>query len=216
MATKLGIINGALRHLRNGKLSASEVASNGREAARLANDIYDDGFVRGCLEDGAWRFAIRARQITADPGIDPRFDGQGLKYAFEKSSDWVRTVGIYIDAHMGCPHDRYFDEAGYLFSDLDTLYVRHVSDDASFGGNLAIWPRSFADYAEFKLASRMAGPLTGDGKDMMEAAKQVLSSAKGIDVLNEPTRQMPHGSWVRARFGGTGYGRFGSLGYPRF
>jgi len=215
-ATKLGVINDSLRLLRNGKLSASELAGNTREPARLANDIWDNDFVRGCLEDGCWRFALRACQILYEPGIDPQFNGQGLQYAYQKADDWIRTIGVFVDAHMQCPHDCYYDEAGFLFSDLDTLYVRYISDDVSFGGNLAIWPRSFQDYASAKLASRMAGPLTDDGRSMMGLAAQVLSDARGKDVVNEPTRTMPAGSWVRARAGASDYNRFGPRGFPSF
>lgn len=200
-ATKLSTINGALRLIKAGKLSATELANNTREPARVANEVWDQDFVRGCLESGAWRFAIRSRMITADPGIDPQFDGEGYQFAFEKSTDWVRTTGVYSDAGMRCAFSDYRDETGYIFCNLDVLYVSHISDDASFGGNLAGWPMSFREFVEAKLASKIAGPLTQEGRDMMSLANITLRQAIGKDVINEPARRQQTGSWVRARIG---------------
>lgn len=201
-ATKLSLINGALRLLRKGKLSAGELSGNTREPARVANEVWDGDFVRGCLEAGAWRFAIRSRQITPDPGIDPQFEDGGYEFAYEKSSDWLRTTGIYSDPQMRCAFSDYRDEVGYLFASVDTLYVSHISDDAIFGGNMAGWPRSFQEYVEAKLAYEIAGPLTQEGGDMLSLAKMRLREAIGKDVINEPARRQQVGTWVRARFSG--------------
>ena len=145
-STKLSLVNGALRLLKQRKLTESELSSNSREPARAANDVFDADFVRGCLEAGNWRFATRSRQIIADPGIDPQFDDGGYLYAYEKDSDWLRTVGIFSDANMLINYNDYNEEAGYIFANIDTLYVRYISDDASFGGDMSRWPRSFQEY----------------------------------------------------------------------
>lgn len=200
-ATKLSLVNGALRLLKTRKLTASELATNGREPARAANDAWDADFVRGCLEQGNWRFAIRSRQIVADPGIDPQFDDGGYRYAFQKDTDWLRTAGVFVDADMQMPYHEYHDEAGYLFANVDTLYVRYVSDDADFGGDMSRWPRSFQEYVEAKLASEIAGPMTQGGQDTRDLADARLKDAQAKDVINEPTRRPQPSSWVRARFG---------------
>lgn len=200
-ATKLSLVNGALALLKTRKLTAAELAGNLREPARAANDAWDRDFVRGCLEEGNWRFAIRSRQLVADPGIDPAFDDGGYLYAFAKDTDWLRWAGVFSDADMKIPYDDYNDEAGYLFANVDTLYVRYVSDDASFGGDLSRWPRSFQQYVEAKLAFEIAGPLTQEAGDMQGLARDRLKDAQAKDVINEPTRQQPVSSWVRARFG---------------
>lgn len=200
-ATKLSTVNGALRLLKVGKLSASELANNTREPARVANDTWDADFVRGCLEAGAWRFAIRSRMLLADPGIDPQFDGEGYQFAFAKDTDWVRTTGVYSDAGMKCAFSDYRDEAGVIYASLDTIYVSYISDDASFGGNMAGWPRSFQEFVEAKLASEIAGPLTQESRDMMGLADLRLRKAIGKDVVNEPARRQQPGTWVRARIG---------------
>lgn len=201
-ATKLSLINGAQRLLKVRKLTAAELASNLREPARIANDAFDADLIRGCLEAGAWRFAIRSQQIFADPGIDPQFDTGGLQFAFQKPTDWVRTVGMFSDADMQCQYEMYNDEAGFLFADLDTLYWRYISDDADFGSNYTLWPRSFQEYFEAKLASVIAGPMTQSGQEMMQLSEIMLGKALSKDVLNEPTRQQPLSSWARSRLSG--------------
>lgn len=211
--TKLSLVNGAMRLLKTRKLTAAELAGNTRESARVANDVFDADFVRGCLEAGNWRFAVRSRQITADPGIDPQFDGAGgYLYAFAKSDDWLRTCGVFSDADMRQTYRDYNDEAGYIFANVDTLYVRHISDDVSFGGNLAIWPRSFQEYAEAKLAANVAGPMTQEAESLEALAARRLAAAISKDVINEGTKTQQPSSWVRARFGGgqNGQRRLGS------
>lgn len=209
MTSKLGVINGAMRLLKSRKMTDAELAGNTRESARIANEVWDADFVRGCLEAGNWRFAVRSRQITADPGIDPQFDGEGgYQYAFEKDTDWLRTCGVFRDADMCEAYNDYNDEAGFIFANVDTLYVRYISDDASFGGSMSLWPRSFQEYAEAKLASGIAGPLTQQSQELDDLAARKLAAATAKDVINEPTRRQPYSSWVRARFSG-GYDRSG-------
>jgi hypothetical protein len=43
----------------------------------------------------------------------------------------VLTSGVFQDEFMRTPLTDYADEAGYWFSDYDTIYVRYVSDDAA-------------------------------------------------------------------------------------
>jgi hypothetical protein len=204
-ATKLTVANGAMRLLKTRKLTAAELSGNTRESARVVNEVWDGDFVRGILEAGNWRFAVRSRQITADPGIDPQFDGEGgYLYAYAKSDDWLRTCGVFSDPDMRQTCSDYNDEAGYIFANVDTLYVRHISDDVSFGGNLAIWPRSFQEFAEAKLAANVAGPMTQEAESLEALAARRLAAAISKDVINEPTRRQQHSSWVRARFSGGG------------
>jgi hypothetical protein len=203
MTTKLSLINNALRLLKTRKLTESELVNNSREPARISNEAWDADFVRGCLERGNWRFAIRARQILADAGIDPQFDGSGFQYAFAKDEDWVRTVGVYSDPNMQTSYNDYNDESGYLFANVDTLYVRFVSDDSGYGGDLSKWPRSFQKFAEADLASLIAGPMTQSGAEMLDLSDRYLKDALSLDVFNEPSRRAPYSSWVSARMGGS-------------
>src|SRR3546814_19989104 len=48
------------------------------------------------------------------------------------------------------------DEGGFWFSDLATIYVRYVSDDASFGLDMSLWPVNFTRLVEAYLADQIA------------------------------------------------------------
>jgi hypothetical protein len=198
-ATKISTINSALRLLKTRKLTDAELAGNLREPARIANDIFDADFVRGCLEAGAWRFALRSQQIFASPSITPDF---GFEFAFEKGTDWLRTVGVYDQGDMNQPWSDYRDEATVIYTSIDTLFVTYVSSDVDFGADFAKWPRSFQEFVEAKLASLMAGPMTQEGQEMMSLSDLYLKRAIGKDVINEPARRQQPGTWVRARIAG--------------
>ena len=99
------------------------------------------------------------------------------------------------------------DEKGYWFADITPLYVRYVSNDASYGLDLTAWPESFTRFVELSLAYRVALGVTGSestrdrvGGDMKKAEK----IAKSRDAMNDPPAFMPTGSWSRARMGDAG------------
>jgi hypothetical protein len=199
MATKLSLFNGALRHLKERKLTAGEVTGNSREAARVLNDVWDDGAVRACLEAGLWKFATRTVMLDASPSIEPDF---GYQYGFDKPTDFVRTAGVWEDEHMRQPLRTYREEGGFWFSSLETMFVSYVSDDNAFGNDMSLWPQSFIDFVEVHLASKVAGPLSEIGQQMLGLRQKMLSEANGLDAMGDPSKRLPVGSWSNARTGG--------------
>lgn len=197
MATKLQIYNGALRNLKETRLTSLTEA---REARYLLDDVYGSGAVRYCLEQGLWRFAIRARKVEADSDIDPEF---GYEYAFAIPSDHVRTVEVSSDEYFSLPLLSYRYENGYWYSDVDTIYIRYVSDDASYGGNLSLWSEGFRHFFELYLAWQISGNFTGaEGETIEKKMRRQLSSARSKDAMNEPAKFKPIGRWVAARMNG--------------
>ena len=197
MATKLGLYNASLRELGERKLSGLTEA---REPRRVLDDIYDATLLY-CLEQGAWNFAVRTVEIEPDAGVSTDF---GYAYAFTKPTDWLRTIGLSGDEYLKDPLLEYVDEKGYWFTDITPLYVRYVSDDASYGLDLTAWPESFTRFVELTLAYRAALGVTGSEStrerceaDMRKAEK----IAKARDAMNDPPAFMPAGSWSRARTG---------------
>lgn len=201
MTTQLSLYNNALvKHLGERKLSS---LSENRKSRRVLDLAWDADFVNGVLEDGFWNFATRTIESNYDTDIDPSF---GYKYGHEKPSDWVRTSALSLSDFFGDPLVAYNDEAGYWWVDQPIIFVRYVSDDAAYGGNLASWPESVSDYAELKLASLACMSITQDKglKNELEAkADRQLKIAKGRDAMNDPVKFPPTGSWVRARRGNT-------------
>lgn len=177
--------------------------SEPREARYVLDQAWDAGAVDYCLEQGLWNFAMRSVAIEYSASVEPPF---GFARAFEKPTDFIRSVAVCSDEFFKEPLLQYVDEAGFWFSDLDTLYIRFVSNDASYGGDYSLWPRTFAKYVAYYLASQVTPKLTQDkGKraEIIAEMKRVLIGAKNKDAMAEPTSFPPRGSWVRARSRGT-------------
>ena len=195
-ATRLSLYQGALRAL--GARSITALTEN-RESRRVLDQIWNDGAVADCLEQGYWKWAIRTQEITYDSSIDPDY---GYQYAFAQPSDFVRLYSICSDENFDNPITRYVDEAGYWYSDYDTIYVQYVSDDSNYGTNYSLWAGSFTSYVELYLASEGCVRITqSDTKQdrIDKRLKAALLSARSKDALKNPVKFMHPGSWSSAR-----------------
>lgn len=197
-ATRLKLYNGALMIC--GERPLASLTEN-REPRRLLDAVWQDNGVRRCLEQAQWKFAMRASHFTYSTNISPAF---GYAYGFAKPADWVATSGLCSDERFRTPLLQYKDETGYWFADLQDIYVRYVSDDENYGGNLAGWTDTFTEYVEHYFASRIIWRLAG-GLDRVDkigrAAKLALGVAKNKDAMADPTKIPPIGAWPGARVG---------------
>lgn len=211
MATKLGIYNQALtEHLGERKL-ASLTAS--RAARRKLDTIWDNEFVKNCLEAGQWFFATRTVLMDYNPDYDPEF---GYRYVFDRPTDWVRTTGIAVDEIFRNSILRYSDESDFISCDMTSIYFRYISDDAEWGGDLSRWPKSFSDYVAGELARRAGMSITqnvGLVNKLEAASEKLLKKARSKDALNQPTKFPQYSSWLTSRgmTGRNGRERGGSL-----
>jgi hypothetical protein len=197
--TRLTLYNGALRLLGERQLAS---LSENREPRRMLDAAWDDGAVNAALEAGQWLFACRGMQYDYSPSVEPSF---GYRRAFNKPDDFVRTVAVCSDEYFTAPLTKYSDEAGYWFADLDTLYIKYVSNDAAYGGDMSRWPQSFVKYFEAVLAAAIAMPLKQNRSsllDMEEIAKSRLVQAKSQNAMAEPAKFLPQSSWVASRGSG--------------
>ncbi len=199
MSSRLQLYNGALLVLGSRKLAS---LSENRESRRVMDDIWARGGVRTVLSMGLWNFAMRTAQLDRSPSVEPEF---GLAYAFDKSTDWVRTAAMCSDEYFNEPLIDYNDERQFIYSDTDPLYAKWVSDDEDYGGDLSLWPENFSRYAEHWFAHAACERLTqGRSKkaDIAVAMKKALSQASSTDAMDDPTKFLPPGSWSRARHRG--------------
>jgi len=201
--TRLKLYNAALRLCGHSRLAALSDEVEGR---RLLDDVWDDDGIRKVLEAGLWRFAMRSQELDYEPTVSPQF---GHTRAFLKGTDWVRTAAVCNDEFFVSPLLNYQDEGDMIFADLDTIWVRFVSDDIDFGGDLANWPGSFQDYAAAYFAYQIIPKLTSD-KDKISFLQHptqptrgylpaALRTARSRDAQKDPTQFPPQGTWVRAR-----------------
>lgn len=180
------------------------------ETRRLLDQVWTNNGVRKCLEMGQWFFAMRTIQIDYDTAIEPTY---GYARAFTKPTDWVITTAVCQDEFFAVPLTQYTDEAGYWYSDLDTIYVRYVSDDANYGGNLSGWPTSFQEFVAAHFASRVVLKISNDEKRVgmvLALRERLLRTAKSRAAMALPTRFAAQGGWTSARTGGGGRGDRGN------
>lgn len=197
MTDRLTIYNNAL--LIAGERALSSLTED-REPRRLLDQVWNSNGVKKCLSQGQWKFAIRAMMIDYDPSIEPDF---GYRRAFEKPTDWVVTSAVCQDEYFRQPLLGYFDEAQYWYADLDTIYVRYVSDDAGYGLDLNKWPDLFEEFVSTFFASKIVVKLA-NGQDKLKnifgLLKKAKSEAKSADAMADPTKFPAPGEWVRARY----------------
>lgn len=203
MATKLGIYNGALRHLKSERLVT--VTDAGKKRYEL-DAAYDDA-VEWCLEQSLWNFATRAVELTHDGAYDPDW---GYAYSFDKPTDWVRTAALSTDEYGAVPLLSYEDRDDVWLADVTPLYLWYVSNHATEGGGLLTrWPQTFAEFVSLRLAYMTCGVITG-GTEMTDTLEKRMIRAKrdaaNKDAMNQPSAKFPPaGSLVRSR-GGAGLG----------
>lgn len=206
MATsRLKIYNGAL--LLCGDKSLANLTEN-REPRYLLDEVWNDDGVRYCLEQAQWHFAMRASRLDYNPAITPDW---GFQRAFDKPTDWVATSGVFYDEYMRSPLLQYADEVAYWFADVDEIYVKYVSDDASYGNDLAKWPASFTDYVKAYFAYRIVRKLPGGAEKVEDIKKELgktLVTAKNRAAMTQPATFPSRGTWAAARHAGRRAGRW--------
>jgi hypothetical protein len=199
MASLINVYNQALRLIGEQRLTST---SEARDTRHHLDDAYTNVVAR-CLTYGYWNFALRSVQIASSDSLTPEF---GFTYAFEKPTDWIRTFIISSSPHMNewLLHVR--DENGVWYSDIDPMWVKYVSNDASYGLDLAKWTPLFEDYVASELALDVClsiGSLSDSKvKRLEDRVNWYRGNAESKDAMDEPPMFPPEGTWVRARGGG--------------
>lgn len=182
-----------------GKLSS--VTANRPERHAL-DSVWDEDPVKQMLEEAQWTFATRTLEWNYDSSVEPDF---GYRRAFTKPSDYVRTTAFCSDEYFHHPMTRYADEGGYWFCDLDTIYIKFVSDDASYGRDYSLWTELFRNCVASKMAVELCLALTKSQSTTDKVEKKhgkYVKDAKSLDAMNQPTQFSPPGSWTRSRRAG--------------
>lgn len=198
-AVRLGFYNEALRLLGERPLASLTEA---REPRRILDSVWDAGAIDYVLEQGQWQFAMRTIQITFSPSVEPPF---GYRYAFDKPEDLIRTVAVCTDEFFQQPNLYHTDEAGFWFADDETLFVKYVSNHVNYGYDLSRWPQAFQKYVAAYFASEACVALNKSDsteQKILQKLDKRHKDAMSKDAMSEPTKMLPMGTWVNARFGG--------------
>lgn len=204
---RLALYNGAL--MLAGETFLATLTEQ-REPRRLLDQVWDVGGVRACIEKAQWHFAMRAVRLDHDPAYARDW---GYAYAFSKADDWVQTSAVCSDEFFRTPITSYQDEVGYWYADVDPIYIRYVSDDAAFGGNMSKWPASFCNFVKCYFASEILPKLAGDRAEQMRRIMGppgqpekgqlhiTFHMAKSSAAFGQPTQYPAQGAWSSARRG---------------
>lgn len=195
MTSKLSIFNSCLLHLEERGLST--LSETGPRKTAL-DDAWSDT-VAYCIEAGYWTFAMRTNQIYKNDSATPGF---GPANSFTKPSDWVRTYRISDTENLETPLLDLIDEGGVWYSNSDPLYVKYVSNDASYGNDMSLWPSTFAEYVANRLAVKTCVRITGNGTRLdllLKLEDRARRKAADKDAMNEPPTQPIRGSWANSR-----------------
>ena len=201
MADQLKIYNMALLMIGQNPLSA---LTDTNENRRILDQIWnnDPPATDSWLEQGFWNFAMRTRKAAYDPDYDPDY---GFKYVYQIPSDLVRMNQMSANEYFRGPQIDFKEEGGFWFCDYQEIYLRYVSNDNSYGGNLSLWPASFTKFCESDLAFMAAHRIDSGQLDRLYGIRRkALTDARSKDAMREPTGQQYHGSWVQARVSGNG------------
>lgn len=153
MTDKLTIYNGALAKI--GSRALASLAEQ-RESRRALDWAWAKGIPQGALQKGLWEWASRSVVIGYSDTIEPAF---GLRRAFEKPDDFVRTLSLCTDEMFTAPLMQFQYDKDYWYADVDEIYVRYVSDDDELGMDLSRWPLDFATLVETMMAAEVCEQL---------------------------------------------------------
>ena len=187
------------------KQNAVDVTTTEDSAFVNVLDLVYDRVLAFCLCEGDWNFATRTVSIEASTDVTSAISD--YSYAIEKPSDYAgRIVAISGNQRFDPPLDDYHEDgglSGYIWCDVDPLYLRYISDGVEFGLNLADWSPAFERYVEYELAWRIAPQLTSmsanEKEEFRKERKRALRDAQAKDARNQGVQPLPQGRLVQAR-----------------
>lgn len=153
------------------------------------------GVVAQVLEDLGWTFGVTSVQLTYNPSLEPDW---GYTRVFDKPTNIHRIDGIFHDDRFTTPIRHYEEEEDYWFCDVDTIYVKYVSEE--YLTNPVNWPQYFKNLIASELAL-LAGPSIqgANVENAMRMHDKRRREAESTDAMRGPPQTLPRGSWVRSR-----------------
>jgi hypothetical protein len=200
VTTKLELYNKAAQNLSQERLSSV----NDDVQLKRELDANYDNVLQQALEMGLWKWGLRSVQLSYDPSIDTSTFG-GLGYGFTLPSDFVRIGAIAIDPYFRNELMDYelTGPGKTLYTAQSAIYLKYVSNGATFGLDLASWPETFAEGVGHLLAASVALSITksrSDRDDEQKDGEKAIAQAKVRHAVDDRVKQKPVGRLVRSRF----------------
>lgn len=195
MASTVQIANRALTKL--GAATITDMLDN-TKSARVMNGMFD--IVRDAeLAAQPWSFASKRVELPASSTAPP----YGWARAFPLPSDYLRLIEVgedyvYYDTDTGA---LFQVEGGSILTDqASPLQVRYTSRVTNSG----LFPALFIEALACRLAAEACESITQSASKREQAwaeHKQAVREARRANAFEQPPRQLPATSWVRAMFG---------------
>lgn len=171
----LNIYNGALQIL-----GEREVLSNADDSLRrIALDSalgasYEA--VDACLELSRPRFATVVDKITSSsPGVEHDYT-----HVFTVAADYISILGLYQDAILDQPINRYFIEGRKIAANYSTIYLRYIQRDPTN----ANWTPAFKRLVSAYLAKEIAPQIIAERLGSMEPSSTYSTKSVMTAELN--------------------------------
>lgn len=172
---KLALYNDAVLLLGERKLSSLVEA---RESRYQLDSAWDMGAVDYCLEI----IKPSSQRLTAKLNSPSVSAVHGLDSVHTLPSDYIATVGVYLDDKLDQPISRYMIDGATLICEFDTVYLRYVSNSYA----ASTYNLSFAKVISSYLAREIAGKIAPEQFTRVDGLfKEYASSALSIESEKE-------------------------------
>lgn len=196
MASKGGVINAALHHIRESE-SQNPLTDNNTWVQRVRNRY--DAKVQLLFEKHPWNFCSKVQALTASEPAPA-----GWAFGFNKPAKcWriVRVTDSLANMDPQCLTIPYEDMGGRILSNCASTYLKFISGDwLTLEGS---WPQVFADAVAAEIACAV-GPVTEGDEGTIDRlkleARTTLRDAKNWDAQQNPIWEPPPSRWQVARF----------------
>lgn len=166
-------------------------------AARSIRSVWD--VVRqDALRAGEWNFAILRAELGAEVGLTAG-ELHPYSYGFPLPTDFLRLVEVMYPPDL---RDSYSIERGRILGhSLGPIYIRYVADTPETGRWDASFVKAFAHLLAYQIAERITGDRARKS-DCWSGYRAAISSALGIDAVENPPVVTYEDDWITARVGG--------------
>lgn len=190
--TRTQIANMALGHIGTYRINAYTEDSNEAVAVR---EVYERVKL-DLLASAPWDFAIDQQQLGR-VGATPV---TRYTYAYNKPTNWLRTVALSEYSDMGIPLLEYRDIAGTIQTNAEYVFMEYVSSAAGE----EVFSVPFVTAFTFGIAVECCKKINASDQQKDYLAKQFdreKVKALMLEAMHQPPIAIPPSSWATARRG---------------
>ena len=122
-----------------------------------------------------------------------------FRFKFALPSDFIRIHTVADNTSVQLAADEYLIEGLFLLTDYSTVRLRYVKNVTTTTQFDALFDEALAAYLAEKICYKITGSeaLTGNLKQTL---KDIMTRARYVDSVEEPSRQLDGDEWIRARW----------------